>query len=102
MSMRPNEQMSLPGFGIPVDPQTGERLHADPDHARSAALNEAAKVFRLLLHDLDGTTPGSRPGDRRMALAFTKLEEATMWAKAARAGSPRRLGCPSTCSTRAA
>ena len=81
-SMRPNDQMSLPGFGIPVDPVTGERLHPI-QITRIAALNEAAKVFRLLLHDLDGTTPGSRPGDRRMALAFTKLEEATLWATAA-------------------
>ena len=40
-------------------------------------------MFRQVLHELDGTTVGSRPGDRRMALAFTKLEEAQMWASAA-------------------
>jgi hypothetical protein len=81
-SIRPHEQMSLPGFGIPVDPLTGERL-SPTQITRISTLNEAAKVLRLLLHDLDGTTPGSRPGDRRMALAFTKLEEAQMWATAA-------------------
>jgi hypothetical protein len=80
--MRPNDQMSLPGFGVPVDPQTGERL-SPVLVSRIARLNEAEKVFRQALHDLDGTTMGSRPGDRRMALAFTKLEEATMWASAA-------------------
>ena len=36
-----------------------------------------------ILHELDGTTLGSRPGDRRMAMAFTKLEESMMWAQAA-------------------
>jgi len=35
------------------------------------------------LHELDGTTEGSRPGGRGMANAFTKLEEAMMWASAA-------------------
>ena len=79
---RPNEQLSLPGFGIPVDPHTGERL-LPVVITRLSGLNEAAKVFRALLHDLDGTTLGSRPGDRRMALAFTKLEECVMWASAA-------------------
>lgn len=81
-SHRPNDQMSLPGFGVPVDPHTGERL-LPVVITRLSALREAEKVFRALLHDLDGTTMGSRPGDRRMALAFTKLEEAVMWASAA-------------------
>ena len=79
---RSNDQMSLPGFGVPVDPWSGERL--TPLHiARLARLQEAAGAMRQILHELDGTTEGSRPGDRRMALAFTKLEEAQMWASAA-------------------
>ena len=80
--MRPNEQMHLPGLGVPVDPMTGEVLSRTAI-ARLAQLNETIKVVRQVFHDLDGTTMGSRPGDRRMALAFTKLEEATMWASAA-------------------
>jgi hypothetical protein len=80
--LRPNEQMSLPGLGIPVDPHTGERL-TQITILRLGKLNAAAKEFRALLHELDGTSLGSRPGDRRMALAFTKLEEAQMWASAA-------------------
>ena len=80
--MRPNEQMHLPGLGVPVDPHTGQVLSRTAI-ARLAQLNETIKVVRQVFHDLDGTTMGSRPGDRRMALAFTKLEEATMWASAA-------------------
>jgi hypothetical protein len=79
---RPNEQMRLPGLGVPVDPRTGELL-SPTVLARIARLKEAEDAFRLVLHELDGTTLGSRPGDRRMALAFTKLEEALMWASAA-------------------
>jgi hypothetical protein len=81
-AMRPNEQMRLPGLGVPVDPFTGELL-APVTLARLARLKTAEDVFRQILHELDGTTEGSRPGDRRMALAFTKLEEAVMWASAA-------------------
>jgi len=81
-SMRPNDQMSLPGLGIPVDPATGERL-SPVVMARLARLRDAEGVTRQILHELDGTTPGSRPGDRRMAMAFTKLDEAVMWASAA-------------------
>jgi len=81
-SQRPNDQMSLPGFGVPVDPMTGERL-SPITFSRLAQLNETMKVIRQVLHDLDGTTMGSRPGDRRMALAFTKLDEAQLWASAA-------------------
>ena len=81
-SERPNEQMSLAGFGVPVDPHTGERLSM-VQITRLATLNEAVKVLRLVLHELDGTTMGSRPGDRRMMMAFTKLDEAAMWASAA-------------------
>ena len=81
-SERPNDQMHLPGFGVPVDPHTGERLSM-VQIARLAKLNEAVKVLRLVLHELDGTTLGSRPGDRRMALAFTRLEETAMWGSAA-------------------
>ena len=80
--LRPNEQMHLPGLGVPVDPHTGEMLSRTA-MARLAQLNETAKVLRHVLHDLDGTSMGSRPGDRRMALAFTKLDEAVMWAAAA-------------------
>jgi len=81
-SFRPNEQMSLPGLGVPVDPLTGELLKAVV-FTRLERLKAAESVFRQQLHELDGTTMGSRPGDRRMALAFTKLEEACMWATAA-------------------
>jgi hypothetical protein len=79
---RPNDQMHLPGLGVPVDPRTGELL-SPVVIARFARLRDAEGVFRQILHELDGTSLGSRPGDRRMALAFTKLEEALMWASAA-------------------
>jgi len=78
-SARPNDQMSLPGFGIPVDPWTGERL-TPIIVERLKRLKDVEVIFRSALHDLDGTTMGSRPGNRRMALAFTKLEEAMLWA----------------------
>ena len=81
-SMRPNDQMSLPGLGIPVDPWTGFPLKPTII-ARLTRLKEMDRQLRATLHDLDGTTPGSRPGDRRMAIAFTKLDEAVMWASAA-------------------
>lgn len=81
-SQRPNDQMSLPGLGVPVDPWSGELLKPVV-MARIARLKEAERAFRLALHDLDGTTEGSRPGNRRMALAFTHLENAMMWAGAA-------------------
>jgi hypothetical protein len=78
---RPNEQMSLPGLGVPVDPWTGFPLRPVVSE-RLFRLQEAERLFLATLHALDGTTPGSRPGDRRMALAFTKVEEAVMWAAA--------------------
>jgi hypothetical protein len=79
---RANDQMALPGLGVPVDPWTGHLLKPVAMQ-RLQKLKEAEHVFRLVLHELDGTTEGSRPGDRRMALAFTKLEEASLWAQAA-------------------
>jgi hypothetical protein len=79
---RPNEQMRLPGLGVPVDPRTGEML-SSVALARLARLKDAEGIVRQIFHELDGTSLGSRPGDRRMALAFTKLEEALMWASAA-------------------
>jgi len=79
---RANEQMSLPGLGVPVDPWTGELLKAVVFN-RLERLKAAEGVFRQILHELDGTTVGSRPGDRRMLMAFTKLEESMMWAQAA-------------------
>jgi hypothetical protein len=81
-SFRPNDQMSLPGLGIPVDPYSGERLTAVL-LARIQRLKDAEGICRQILHELDGTTEGSRPGDRRMMMAFTKLDEAVMWATAA-------------------
>jgi len=78
-AIRPNDQMHLPGLGIPVDPWTGHVLKHSLIE-RMVRLKEAEKAFRLVLHELDGTTEGSRPGNRRMALAFTKLEEAKLWA----------------------
>jgi len=78
-SMRPNDQMHLPGLGVPIDPLTGQVLKPVITE-RLRQLKEAEIKFRMVLHDLDGTTYGSRPGNRRMALAFTKLEEAMLWA----------------------
>jgi hypothetical protein len=71
--------MHLPGLGVPVDPWTGFQL--DPVVvARMAKLREAERIFRETLHELDGSSVGTRPGDRRMANAFTRLEEVMMWA----------------------
>ena len=81
-SMRPNEQMRLPGLGVPVDPWSNDLLKPEMI-ARLARLRDADGVMRQILHELDGTTMGSRPGDRRMAMAFTRLDEAVMWAIAA-------------------
>jgi len=81
-AMRPNDQMHLPGLGVPVDPWTGYAM-SPVITARLMKLKEAERQFRLALHELDGTTEGSRPGNRGMALAFTKLEEAKLWASAA-------------------
>ena len=81
-ALRPNEQMHLPGLGVPVDPWTGFPLHPITVE-RMKKLKEAERTFRLALHELDGTTEGSRPGNRCMALAFTKLEESTLWAQEA-------------------
>ena len=80
--MRPNDQMSLPGIGIPVDPHSGFPLK-QVIIERLRQLKDAEKHLLGVLHALDGTTVGSRPGDRRMLMAFTKLEEAVMWAEAA-------------------
>jgi len=82
MTLRPNDQMHLPGLGVPVDPWTGHLLQPVVIQ-RLQKLKEAEHVFRLVLHELDGTTEGSRTGNRSMAFAFDKLEEATMWAFAA-------------------
>jgi hypothetical protein len=81
-SARPNDQMHLPGLGVPVDPWTGWVLKPITTQ-RLQKLKEAEREFRLLLHELDGTTEGSATGNRRMALAFTKLEEAMLWAGSA-------------------
>lgn len=81
-SFRPNDQMHLPGLGVPVDPRTGELL-STTTIARLARLKDAEGVVRQIFHELDGTSLGSRPGDRRMVQAFIKLEEAVMWASAA-------------------
>jgi hypothetical protein len=80
--LRPNEQMHLPGLGVPVDPWSGELLKP-VTMARLNRLKDAEGIVRQIFHELDGTSLGSRPGDRRMALAFTRLEEAVMWATAA-------------------
>jgi hypothetical protein len=74
--------MHLPGFGVPVDPWTGHALKPIVI-ARLSKLKECETAFRLCLHELDGTTVGSKPGDRRMERAFVKLDEAVQWASAA-------------------
>jgi hypothetical protein len=79
---RPNDQMHLPGLGVPIDPWTGHLLPATVV-ARLKRLREAERDFRLVLHELDGSTEGSRPGNRRMAIAFTCLEEAALWCSTA-------------------
>jgi len=81
-SARPNDQMHLPGLGVPIDPWTGWVLPPVVVE-RLKKLKEAERAFRLALHELDGTTEGSRPGNRRMALAFTNIEQATQWAATA-------------------
>lgn len=81
-SFRPNEQMHLPGLGIPVDPCSGEPLRPEVLR-RIRQLREAEMEFCRVMHELDGTSEGSRPGDRRMAHAFNRFEEAVMWAEAA-------------------
>jgi hypothetical protein len=81
-SARPNDQMHLPGLGVPVDPWTGWPIKPITTE-RLKKLKEAERTFRLTLHELDGTTEGSATGNRRMAIAFTKLEEAMLWAGAA-------------------
>ena len=67
--------MHLPGLGVPVDPWTG-RVLLPVKTERLKKLREAAQVFRIALHELDGSSEGTRPGNRRMSLAFTKLDEA--------------------------
>jgi hypothetical protein len=79
---RPNDQMRLPGIGVPIDPRSGELLSTST-MSRLLRLKDAEGVVRQIFHELDGTSLGSRPGDRRMAQAFVKLEEAIMWASAA-------------------
>jgi hypothetical protein len=79
---RPNDQMRLPGLGVPIDPQTGELL-SPTQLARLARLKDAEGVMRQILHELDGSSLGSQFGDRRIARAVIKLEEAIMWTVAA-------------------
>ena len=80
--LRPNDQMHLPGIGVPVDYCTGEILK--PEILRRVRrLREAEVEFCRVMHELDGTSEGSRPGDRRMAQAFNRFEETIMWVEAA-------------------
>jgi hypothetical protein len=81
-AVRPNEAMRPPPLGVPVNPLTGWPLRPQTLE-RLKKLREAERAFRLVLHELDGTTEGSQPGDRRMALAFTKLDECSLWVAAA-------------------
>jgi len=71
--------MRLPGLGVPVDPLTGYPL-SQVVLGRLAKLKDVVWTLRLALHELDGTTEGSQPGNRCMAMAFTKLDEVAMWA----------------------
>ena len=67
-----------PSLAVPVNPWTGWPLPS-ATLERIRRYKEAEQTFRRALHELDGTTEGSRPGDRRMAIAFTKLDEVTLW-----------------------
>lgn len=69
-----------PELAVAVDPWTGWPLKPQA-RTRLARLKEAEQAFRASLHAIDGTAEGSHPGDRRMALAFTKLDEVVLWAQ---------------------
>ena len=81
-AIRQNLDMRPPPLGVPVDPMTGWPL-GPVTLERLKKLKEAKQAFQLVLHELDGTTEGSRPGDFRMSQAFTKLDECALWASAA-------------------
>lgn len=78
----PNPRDGVPQLGVPVDPWTGFPMKPVVLE-RLKRLKDAEYAFRLVLHELDGSSEGSRPGDRRMAVAFTKLDEVMMWVAAA-------------------
>ena len=78
MALGPRDHTPL---AVPVDPFTGFPI-ASTTLERIRRYQEAAALFRAVLHELDGTTEGSRPGDRRMVIAFTKLDELGMWVSA--------------------
>ena len=78
MALGPRDSTQL---AVPVDPFTGSPL-APVTLERIRRYREAELLFRSVLHELDGTTEGTRPGDPRMAAAFTKLDELGMWVAA--------------------
>jgi hypothetical protein len=65
-------------LAVPVDPFTGFPLPSVAQ-ARITRYRDAEREFRLVLHELAGTTEGSHPGDRRMAKAFDRLDELGLW-----------------------
>ena len=67
---------------MPVNPWTGFPI-SSVVLARIQRYKEAEHAFLAVLHELDGTSEGSRPGDPRMAEAFLKLDEVTLWVVAA-------------------
>lgn len=73
---RPHDPM--PSLGVPVNPWTGFPI-SPVILARVQRYKELERAFRVLLHELDGTTEGTPPGDHRMAQAFLKLDEVTLW-----------------------
>lgn len=68
----------VPQLGVPVDPWTGYPL-APVILARIQRYREADKAFRLVLHELDGSSEGTRPGNACMIEAFYKLDEVRQW-----------------------
>jgi hypothetical protein len=74
--MQPRDQVLQ--LGVPVNPWTGRPL-PPVLFERVQRYRQAEREFRLALHELTGTTEGSRPGDARMIEAFRKLDEVTLW-----------------------
>ena len=91
---RPNDQMHLPGLGVPIDPWTGELLQAGDDRAAASGSRKPSGIVRLILHELDGTTWARGPA----TAAWRGLHQAGRSGDVGLgggAGSSRRLRCRS-------